>query len=119
LTAIQTVEQSTQVAIDFVRKHYSFVYPIAARKENSRWMVDLDISYFRPSYVRVKLVAETGALEGFTVTLGSLLQYDRTDSNRRLGYPFIENSITTEIRSFEAVKRLARSAWYAGTNFGD
>jgi len=61
------------VTIDFVRKHYSFVYPISARKENSRWMVDLDISYFRPSYVRVKLVAETGALEEFTVTLGPLL----------------------------------------------
>jgi hypothetical protein len=73
LTAIQTVEQATQLAIDFVRKYYSFVYPIAARKENSRWVVDLDISYFRPSYVRVNVVAETGALEDFKVTLGPLL----------------------------------------------
>jgi hypothetical protein len=73
LTAIQTVEQATQLAIDFVRKFYSFVYPIAARKENSRWVVDLDISYFRPSYVRVNVVAETGALEDFKVTLGPLL----------------------------------------------
>jgi len=73
LTAIQTVEQATQLAIDFVRKYYSFVYPIAARKENSWWVVDLDISYFRPSYVRVKVLAETGTLEDFRVTLGPLL----------------------------------------------
>ncbi len=73
MTGIQTVEQATQLAIDFVRKYYSFVYPVAARKENSRWVVDLDISYFRPSYVRVKILAETGTLEDFRVTLGPLL----------------------------------------------
>ena len=73
MTAIQAVEQATQLAIDFVRKYYSFVYPIAARKENSQWLVDLDISYFRPSYVRVKIFAETGSLEDFKVTLGPLL----------------------------------------------
>ncbi|TMI09765.1 hypothetical protein E6H34_00685 [Candidatus Bathyarchaeota archaeon] len=73
MTGILTVEQATQAAIDFARKYYSFVYPVAARKENSRWVVDLDISYFRPSYVRVKIVAETGNLEDFSVTLGPLL----------------------------------------------
>ena len=70
---VQTVEQAVQVASEFVRKYYSFVYPIAARKENSRWVVDLDISYFRPSYIRVKILAETGTLEDFRVTLGPLL----------------------------------------------
>ncbi len=73
MTLVQTVEQATQVAIDFVRKYYSFVYPVAARRENSRWIVDLDISYFRPSYVRVKILAENGTLEDFKVTLGPLL----------------------------------------------
>jgi len=73
MTPVQTVEQATQEAVDFIRKYYSFVYPIAARKENSRWIVDLDISYFRPSYVRVKILAETGTLEDFKVTLGPLL----------------------------------------------
>ena len=73
MTAIQTVEQATQLAIDFVRKYYSFVHPIAARKENSQWVVDLDISYFRPSYVRVKVLAETRTLEDFKVTLGPLM----------------------------------------------
>jgi hypothetical protein len=73
MTLVQTVEQATQAAVDFVRKYYSLVYPIAARRENSRWIVDLDISYFRPSYVRVKILAETGTLEDFKVTLGPLL----------------------------------------------
>ena len=73
MTLVETVEQATKAAIDFVRKYYSFAYPIAARRENSRWIVDLDISYFRPSYVRVKILAETGTLEDFRVTLGPLL----------------------------------------------
>lgn len=73
MSGVQTVEQATQVAIDFVRKYYSFVYPISARRENSRWVVDLDISYFRISYIRVKILAETGSLEDFKVTLGPLL----------------------------------------------
>jgi hypothetical protein len=73
MNAVQTVEHATQVAIDFVRKYYSFVYPISARRENSRWVVDLDISYFRPSYVRVRILAESGTLEDFRVTLGPLL----------------------------------------------
>ena len=73
MTLVETVEQATQEAVDFVRKYYSFVYPIAARRENSRWIVDLDISYFRPSYVRVRILAETGTLEDFKVTLGPLL----------------------------------------------
>ena len=73
MTGIQTVEQATQAAIDFVRKYYSFVYSMAARKENSRWIVDLDVSYFRPSYVRVRILAETGSLEDFKVTMGPLL----------------------------------------------
>ena len=47
MTAVQSVEQATQVAVDLVRKYYSFVYPMSARKENSHWIVDLDISYFR------------------------------------------------------------------------
>jgi hypothetical protein len=73
MNSVQTVEQATQAAVDFVRKYYSFVYPIGVRKENCRWIVDLDISYFRPSYVRVKILAETGTLEDFKVTLGPLL----------------------------------------------
>ena len=33
----------------------------------------MDISYFRSSYVRAKIVPETGTLEDFKVTLGPLL----------------------------------------------
>ncbi len=73
MTNVQTVEQATQLALDFVRKYYSFAFPISARKETSRWIVDMDISYFKPSYARVKILAESGTIEDFKVTLGQLL----------------------------------------------
>ena len=73
MTNVQTVEQATQLALDFVRKYYSLVFPISARKETPRWIVDMDISYFKPSYARVKILAESGTIEDFKVTLGQLL----------------------------------------------
>ncbi len=73
MTNVQTVEQATQLALDFVRKYYSLVFPISARRETSRWIVDMDISYFKPSYARVKILAESGTIEDFKVTLGQLL----------------------------------------------
>ncbi len=73
MTNVQTVEQATQLALDFVRTYYSFAFPISARRETSRWIVDMDISYFKPSYARVKILAESGTIEDFKVTLGQLL----------------------------------------------
>jgi len=73
MAQVQTVQQATQLALDLVRKYYSFASPISTRRENSRWIIDLDISYFKPSYMRVKILAESGALEDFKVTLGPLL----------------------------------------------
>ena len=70
---VQSVEQATQVALEFVRKYYSFAFPMSARKENSKWIVDMDISYFKPSYIRVRIEEGTGAIEDFKVTLGQLL----------------------------------------------
>lgn len=73
MAGVQNVEQATQLAMDFVRKYYTFAFPVSARKESFRWIVDLDISYFRPSYARVRIQAETGTVEDFKVTSGQLL----------------------------------------------
>ncbi len=70
---VQTIEQATQIALDFVRKYYTFVFPVSARRETSRWIVDMDISYFSSRYARVRILAETGAVEDFKVTYGQLL----------------------------------------------
>ena len=71
--SVQTVEQATQLALDFVRKYYSFAFPMSARKENSKWIIDMDISYFKPSYIRVQIAEATGTIQDFKVTLGQLL----------------------------------------------
>ncbi len=73
MASVETVEQATQLALQFVRKYYAFVFPVSTRKEACRWIVDLDISYFRPSYARVRILAETGLVEEFRVTPGQLL----------------------------------------------
>jgi hypothetical protein len=73
MSSVQNVEQATQLALDFVKKYYAFVLPVSARKEASKWIVDFDISFFNPRYARVRILAESGAIEDFKVTLGLLL----------------------------------------------
>jgi len=58
--------------MEFVKKYYAFAFPLAAKKETSRWVVDFDISFFNPKYARVRLW-ESGEIEDFKVTLGQLL----------------------------------------------
>jgi hypothetical protein len=72
MSSIQNVEQATRAAMDFVKKYYAFVFPVSARRDAARWVVDLDISLFNPRYARVRL-AESGTIEDFKVTLGQLL----------------------------------------------
>ncbi len=73
MVVVQTVEQATGLAIDFAKRYYSFIFPVSTKRENSHWIVDLDISYYRPSYARLKIFVETGAIEEFKVTQGQLL----------------------------------------------
>ena len=73
MSSVQSVEQATQLALDFVKKYYAFVFPVSARKEASKWIVDFDISFFNPRYARVRILAESGTIEDFKVTLGQLL----------------------------------------------
>ncbi len=73
MTTIQTVEQATQAAMEFARRYYPNVFPVSTRKVNSQWVVDLDISYWKTSFVRLKIQVETGTIDEFRVTNGQLL----------------------------------------------
>ena len=73
MVTIQTVEQATQAAVEFARRYYSSAIPVSTRKVNSQWVVDLDISYFRMNFVRLKIQIETGSIDEFKVTQSQLL----------------------------------------------
>ena len=73
MTTIQTVEQATQAAMEFARKYYPYVFPLSTRRVNSQWIVDLDISYWKTNFVRLKIQVETGTIDEFKVTQGQLL----------------------------------------------
>ncbi len=73
MTTIQNVEQATQAAMEFARRFYPNVVPVSTRRVNSQWIVDLDISYWRTNFVRLKIQVETGTIDEFRVTQGQLL----------------------------------------------
>ena len=64
---VKTAEEATQIAVAFVKKYYGFVFPIETKKEDHRWIVDLDVSVFRPRFARVKVDSVTGSVENFSV----------------------------------------------------
>ncbi len=73
MTTIQSVEEATQLAMQFARRYYSYIFPISTKKEHSRWIVDLDISYYKSNFLRLRIDQETGTIEDFKVTHGQLL----------------------------------------------
>lgn len=64
---VKTADQATQIAVTFVQRYYKFVFPIETKKEDHRWIVDLDVSVFRPKIARVKVSSVTGDVENFSV----------------------------------------------------
>ena len=64
---VRTADQATQIAVAFVNRYYGFVFPIETKKEDHRWIVDLDVSVLRPKYARVRINGDTGAIENFSV----------------------------------------------------
>ena len=73
MVVVQTVEQATRLAMEFAKRYYSFIFPVSTRKENSRWIVDLDVSYYKTNFARLRIDQETGTLEDFKLTHGQLL----------------------------------------------
>jgi hypothetical protein len=73
MSQILTVEHVTELALQFTKKYYAFAFPLSVKKTLFHWIVDLDISYYRPKYMRVWIVRETGIVEDFIVTPGQLL----------------------------------------------
>ena len=67
------MEQATQAAMEFARKYYPYVFPVSTRRVNSQWIIDLNISYWKMNFVRLKIQVETGTMDEFKVTHGQLL----------------------------------------------
>ena len=59
--------------MEFARRYYPYVFPVSTRREHSQWIVDLDISYWKTNFVRLKIQVETGTIDEFKVTHGQLL----------------------------------------------
>ena len=71
--AVNSVEDATSLALEFTRKYYSNAFPVSTRKQNAFWVVDLDVSYYRTNFARLRIDQETGIVEEFKITQSQLL----------------------------------------------
>ena len=60
---IESAEQATEIVLTFLKQHFSWGgRPVSARREDSGWLVEVDIGVFRPRIGQVKLDQETGRI---------------------------------------------------------
>lgn len=64
---VESADEATRIAVDFLKQHYRFVFPHVAKREDSRWIVYVDIAIFGPKFGRVVIEAETGKIVDFKV----------------------------------------------------
>ena len=62
----KSAEEATEIALDFVKKYYPFYHrPIKSVKEDSIWLVEIDVGLVTTIVAKVKIDAKTGNILEF------------------------------------------------------
>jgi len=63
---VKSAEEATEIALDFVKKYYPFYHrPIKSVKEDSIWLVEIDVGLVTTIVAKVKIDAKTGNILEF------------------------------------------------------
>jgi hypothetical protein len=68
VTNIESAEQATEIAVDFLKKYYQILQkPLSARLEQGKWTVEVDVGVFHTLAARVIIDASTGRILTYEV----------------------------------------------------
>ena len=65
MTAISTAEDAITTGDNFMRKYYTYLRPMTARKEDKNWLVVFDVGAFFVQRVEVRIDSESGSIVEF------------------------------------------------------
>lgn len=68
MSNIESAEQATEIAVDFLKKYYQILQkPLSAKLEQGQWIVEVDVGVFHTIAARVVIDAETGKILTYVV----------------------------------------------------
>ena len=63
---IKSAAEATRVATAFLKQYYGFLRPISAAKENTTWVVRVDVGVLSQEIAEVKIDASTTEIVGYS-----------------------------------------------------
>ena len=63
---VKSAEKATQIAASFLKQYYFFLRPISAVKEDSAWVVKVDVGAIISEIAEVKIDALTADILGYS-----------------------------------------------------
>ena len=62
---IRTAEDATEAVVSFFQKHYPFLQPLKAVRQDGYWVVEIDVGAVKKRVIKAKLNATTGQMEEY------------------------------------------------------
>ena len=64
---VKSAEKATQVATTFLKQYYYFLRPISAKREDSTWIVRVDVGALKPEIAEIKIDALTSDIKAYSI----------------------------------------------------
>ena len=63
---IKSAAEATRIATSFLKQYYPFLRPISASKQNSTWIVEVDVGVISKEIAEVKIDSSTADVIGYS-----------------------------------------------------
>jgi len=64
---IKSADEATRIATSFLKQYYGFLRPISAVRENTIWIVKVDVGIVTREIAEVKIDASTRDITGYSL----------------------------------------------------
>ena len=62
MPSVNDANTATEIALTFIKKYYYFPHPLKAVRENTTWVVEIDIGMLLTDIIIVKINANDGSI---------------------------------------------------------
>ena len=63
---VKSAAQATEIAASFLKKYYFFLRPVSAVREDTTWVVKIDVGAIQEKIAEIKIDALTADIAGYT-----------------------------------------------------
>ena len=68
MVKVESADQATEIAVNFLKEHYQIRQrPLKARKDDGKWLVEVDVGAFFTRAAKVTVDATTGGIIDYDV----------------------------------------------------